>query len=136
MHAKSHHFSLLPSNLLLSHLLLTAPHLLLTQWLVKLTRPFTSLAMPSPMRPRPPPHFFLLQRGERYPDGFFLLQCDILVASSSSNAAIEKMANKTTPTLSDYWKKSMVTEADALPIMPSAGWVADWSLSSLKWMSP
>jgi hypothetical protein len=32
--------------------------------------------------------------------------------SSSSNAAVEKMANKTTPTLSNYWKKLTVTEVD------------------------
>jgi hypothetical protein len=33
-------------------------------------------------------------------------------ASSSSNATIEKMVNKDHPVLSDYWKKSTVTEAD------------------------
>jgi hypothetical protein len=39
-------------------------------------------------------------------------ESDIQAASSSSNAAIKKMANKDTPELSDYWKKSKVTEAD------------------------
>jgi hypothetical protein len=39
-------------------------------------------------------------------------ESDVLTASSSSNEVIVKMANKTTPTLSDYWKKSMVTEVD------------------------
>jgi hypothetical protein len=41
-------------------------------------------------------------------------ESDVLMASSSSNEAIAKMANKTTPApaLSDYWKKSTVTEAN------------------------
>jgi hypothetical protein len=38
-------------------------------------------------------------------------ESNILMALFSSNAAAEKMANKTTPTLSDYWKMSMVTKA-------------------------
>jgi hypothetical protein len=33
-------------------------------------------------------------------------------ASSSSNAAIKKMVNNTTPSMSDYWKKSTITEDD------------------------
>jgi hypothetical protein len=36
------------------------------------------------------------------------------VASSSSNVAIVKMANKIIPEMSDYWKKSMITMADRL----------------------
>jgi hypothetical protein len=39
-------------------------------------------------------------------------ESDILTASSSSNEVIVKMANKTTPAMSDYWKKSTVTEVD------------------------
>jgi hypothetical protein len=37
---------------------------------------------------------------------------DVSVTSSSSNAIVEKMANKVTPMMSDYWKKSTVIEAD------------------------
>jgi hypothetical protein len=40
------------------------------------------------------------------------VESDVPATSSSSNAAIEKMANKTTPMMSDYWKKSTITEAD------------------------
>jgi hypothetical protein len=50
---KSHRFSLLPSNLLLSHLLLTALLPLLTQWLVKLTRSLMSSMGLLLMRARP-----------------------------------------------------------------------------------
>jgi hypothetical protein len=32
--------------------------------------------------------------------------------SSSSNAAVKNMVNKTTPSMSDYWKKSSITEDD------------------------
>jgi hypothetical protein len=42
----------------------------------------------------------------------FWVESGIAAASSSSNAAIEKMAKKDVPMLTDYWKKSMVTEAD------------------------
>jgi hypothetical protein len=31
-------------------------------------------------------------------------------ASSSANAAVKEMVNKTTPSMSDYWKKSTITE--------------------------
>jgi hypothetical protein len=37
---------------------------------------------------------------------------DVATASSSSNAAVEKMVKKGIPLLTDYWKKSTVTEAD------------------------
>jgi hypothetical protein len=50
------------------------------------------------------------------------VESNILAASSSSNAAIEKMANKDTPMLSDYWKKSTVTEADR-SAYHTTGWV-------------
>jgi hypothetical protein len=91
VHAKSHRFSLLPSNLLLCHLLLAAQHPILAQWLMKLTRPFTSPAKllstwprlllegratsrrlpPPPMRllrrwqPRPPPCYLTTGRSQR-----------------------------------------------------------------------
>jgi hypothetical protein len=50
------------------------------------------------------------------------VESDIQAASSSSNAAAKKMANKDTPELSDYWKKSTVTEADH-SAYHAAGWV-------------
>jgi hypothetical protein len=31
-------------------------------------------------------------------------------SSSFANAAVKEMANKTTPSMFDYWKKSMITE--------------------------
>jgi hypothetical protein len=37
---------------------------------------------------------------------------DVATTSSSSNAAVEKMVKKGIPLLTDYWKKSTVTEAD------------------------
>jgi hypothetical protein len=40
------------------------------------------------------------------------MESDVLVTSSCSNATTEKMVNKDTPMLSDYWKKSMVSKAD------------------------
>jgi hypothetical protein len=40
------------------------------------------------------------------------VESDVSTTSSFSNAAVAKMANKITPVLSDYWKKSTVTEAD------------------------
>jgi hypothetical protein len=39
-------------------------------------------------------------------------ESDVPVASSSSNVAAAKMTNKTNPVMSEYWKKSTVTEAD------------------------
>jgi hypothetical protein len=35
-----------------------------------------------------------------------------MAASSSSNVVVEKIANKGVPMLTDYWKKSSVTEVD------------------------
>jgi hypothetical protein len=46
------------------------------------------------------------------------------VASFSSKAAIEKMANNDTPMLSNYWKKSMITKADR-SAYHTAGWLGD-----------
>jgi hypothetical protein len=36
------------------------------------------------------------------------------MASSSSNEAVTKMVNKTTPALTDYLKKSTITEVDRI----------------------
>jgi hypothetical protein len=41
-------------------------------------------------------------------------ESDVLTASSSSNVSIAKMADMTTPEMSDYWKKLMITEANHL----------------------
>jgi hypothetical protein len=41
-----------------------------------------------------------------------LAESDVVVASSSSNAATEKMMKKDVPVMTDYWKKSSVTEVD------------------------
>jgi hypothetical protein len=41
-------------------------------------------------------------------------ESNVPVASSSSNAAAVKMADETTPEMSDYWKRSTITEADRL----------------------
>jgi hypothetical protein len=49
------------------------------------------------------------------------VKSDVPAVSSSSNVAIVKMANKTTPSMFDYWKKSMITEADH-SAYHSAGW--------------
>jgi hypothetical protein len=59
------------------------------------------------------------------------VESNVLAASSSSNAAIEKMANKDTPMLSDYWKKSTVTEADR-----SAYHTTDWVGGALESFIP
>jgi hypothetical protein len=45
-------------------------------------------------------------------------------ASSSSNTAVKKMANMTTPSMSDYWKKSMITEDDR-SAYHATGWLDD-----------
>jgi hypothetical protein len=58
-------------------------------------------------------------------------ESDVPSTSSSSNAAIEKMANKDTSVLSDYWKKSKVTKADR-----SAYHTAGWSGSALESFVP
>jgi hypothetical protein len=49
-------------------------------------------------------------------------ESDVLATSSSSIAAVEKMVNKDTPMLSDYWKKSKVTKADH-SAYHTVGWV-------------
>jgi hypothetical protein len=49
------------------------------------------------------------------------VESDVPTVSSSSNAAAAKMVNKTTPSMSDYWKKSMITEADCLAYHATGG---------------
>jgi hypothetical protein len=39
-------------------------------------------------------------------------EINVPVVSSSSNVAAAKMAEKTTPEMVDYWKKTTVTEAN------------------------
>jgi hypothetical protein len=39
-------------------------------------------------------------------------ESDTLASSSSSNTVVNKLVNKTTSSISDYWKKSMITEDD------------------------
>jgi hypothetical protein len=51
-------------------------------------------------------------------------ESDVSMTSSSSNEAVAKMVNKTTLVLSDYWKKSMVTEADC-STYHTAGWLGN-----------
>jgi hypothetical protein len=50
------------------------------------------------------------------------VESDIVATSSSSNVATEKTANKDMPVLTDYWKKSLVTEADRFTYH-FAGWL-------------
>jgi hypothetical protein len=42
----------------------------------------------------------------------FETESNVPVTSSSSNMAVAKMADMTTPEMVDYWKKTIVTEAD------------------------
>jgi hypothetical protein len=51
--------------------------------------------------------------------------------SSSSNAAVKKMANKITPSMSDYWKKLTITKDDR-----SAYHAADWLSGELESIVP
>jgi hypothetical protein len=61
----------------------------------------------------------------------FGAESDVPAASSSSNAVVEKMANKTTPMLSNYWKKSTVAEVDR-----SAYHTASWLGGRLEYFTP
>jgi hypothetical protein len=54
-------------------------------------------------------------------------ESDVAVASSSSNAVVAKMAKKDVPVLTDYWKKSMVTELDR-----SAYHINGWLLGKVE----
>jgi hypothetical protein len=49
-------------------------------------------------------------------------ESNVLAASSSSNEAATKMANKTSPSMSDYWKKSTITDADC-SAYHATGWL-------------
>jgi hypothetical protein len=49
-------------------------------------------------------------------------ESEVLVVSSCSNVAIAKMANKTTPSMSDYWKKSTIIKAGCF-VDHTAGWL-------------
>jgi hypothetical protein len=91
-HIKSHHFSLLPSNFLLLHLLLATPFLLPKQWLMGLTRFLPSSSSPPSTTTRDREWFF--------DDVFF------------PNTAAAKMVDDTIPSMFDYWNKLMITEAD------------------------
>jgi hypothetical protein len=50
-------------------------------------------------------------------------ESDVSAASSSSNAAVMKMADNTIPEMFNYWKRSMITEADHLAYH-SVGWLS------------
>jgi hypothetical protein len=85
VHAKSHRFSLLHSSLLLSPCTMTVES-----------------------------HQTLLVAGDAVANTMTIsdAESDIAATSSSSNTAIEKMVKKDVPVLTDYWKKSTMTEAD------------------------
>jgi hypothetical protein len=51
-------------------------------------------------------------------------ESDVQATSSSSNVVVEKMANKDTAILFDYWKKSTVTEANC-SAYHTTGWLGD-----------
>jgi hypothetical protein len=53
------------------------------------------------------------------------------LASSSSNATVKKMANKITPSMSNYWKKLMITKDDR-----SAYHATDWLSGGLESIVP
>jgi hypothetical protein len=42
----------------------------------------------------------------------FRMESDSPAMSTSSNAVAVKIEDKTVPNMSDYWKKTMITEAD------------------------
>jgi hypothetical protein len=57
-------------------------------------------------------------------------ESDTAPASSSSNAATQKVMKKDIPTLQDCWKKSMVTEADRAA-SHAAGWLLGGVVSTI-----
>jgi hypothetical protein len=63
------------------------------------------------------------------------MESDILL-SSSSNVAAAKMAEKTTPEMVDYWKKTMITKSDQLAYHSFGCLMVGWSLLSLLWNTP
>jgi hypothetical protein len=52
-----------------------------------------------------------------------MAESDVSAASSSSDMATMKMVDKTIPEMSDYWKKSMITDIDHLTYH-STGWLS------------
>jgi hypothetical protein len=48
-------------------------------------------------------------------------ESDVPAASSSSNMAVAKMVDKTTPKMVDYWKKMTATRHITGPIIHSVG---------------
>jgi hypothetical protein len=96
-HVKPHHFSLLPSNFLLLHLLLATPFLLPKQWLVRLTKFLPSLSSPPSTTTR-----VILGRRVIIRWRFLPPQC----------SCCKYGVNVTIPNMSDYWNKSMITESD------------------------
>jgi hypothetical protein len=58
-------------------------------------------------------------------------ESDTAPASSSSNVAAQKITKKDVPTLQDYWKKSMVTEADRAAYH-AVGWLSGGVVSSIS----
>jgi hypothetical protein len=97
MHTKSHHFAFLPSHLLLL--------------------PFTTRCT------APTPHIMAGEIGQNLPITDEPVASDnkssswgggvtFRVVSSFSNMAAAKIADKTIPDMSDYWKKSTITEED------------------------
>jgi hypothetical protein len=95
-HVQSHHFSLLPSNLLLLPFTAccTAP---------------TSHSMAGEANQISRVANKPIVNESRSDSG---TKSDVPVASYSCNMAATKMAYKTTPEMVDYWKKTMVTEVD------------------------
>jgi hypothetical protein len=61
----------------------------------------------------------------------FGTESDISVASSSSNMTVVKIEDKIIPDMSDYWKKSTITEADR-KAHHSASWLNDDLESSVN----
>jgi hypothetical protein len=95
-HVKSHHFSLSPS------------HLLLLPFTACYTAP-TSHSMAGEADQIP--HVAdepIVNENKSHSE----IESDVPVTFSSSNIAGMKMAEKTTPEMVDYWKKTMITEAD------------------------
>jgi hypothetical protein len=58
-------------------------------------------------------------------------ESDTIAVSSSSNVATEKIAEKDVPMLTDYWKKSIVTEADRATYH-TVGWLSSGVESSIS----
>jgi hypothetical protein len=59
------------------------------------------------------------------------VESDTAAVSSSSNAATQTIAKKVTPMLYEYWKKSMVTEANHAAYH-AVGWLPGGVISSIS----